>query len=116
MGRKHIIKQFQVFEAQAVTGTNSYDSTVTDVEQVDRVTYSIFWTSSPVGTIQVQVSDDQSNWQVLQFGSTINIDGTETDHRIEINQVNFKFCKLVYTNTSGSGVLNAFIHGATEGA
>lgn len=116
MGRKHIIKDYAVFTNEAVSASGAYTSEVTDVEQVDRVAYMLRWSGSPVGSIAVEVSNDQDFWQPLTFGSQIIVDSNDTDHRIEINQVNFKFCKMVYTHTSGSGVLNASIHGATEGA
>jgi hypothetical protein len=116
MGRKHIIKDFPVFTAQAVSASGSFDSLVTDVEQVDRVTYSMRWSGTPVGLVEIQVSNNEEIWQTLEFGQQIQVNSGDTNHRIEINQVNFKFCKMVYNHISGSGTIDASIHGATEGA
>ena len=114
--RRHILKAYKVFDAVEIDTAQDYFSEITDTDQVDRVTYQVGWAGTPDGSLAVQVSEDKESWQDLEFGSSILIDNTEDNHRIEITEKTFKFIRLKYTHASGVGVLNASIKGVVGGA
>lgn len=70
-------------------------------------------TSTGVGTIKVQVSNDPpgskapSNWADLS-GATISVTAASSLVLPKID-VSYQWCRLVYTKTSGSGSLTARI-------
>lgn len=90
----------------------SFNSTLTDITAMDNVGIILTWTgTSPVGTIEVQVSNDTAatptTWTALDFGSSISISGNSGTHTININQNPFAKLRLAYTRTSGTGEVTA---------
>ena len=65
------------------------------------------WTGSPVGTLQVYVSNDSSTWTTLT-GATQAISGSG-DVCFVLTTTPYKYVKCAYTKTSGTGTLNATI-------
>ena len=114
MGRKSILRDHKVIDTGDISG--DLTSSETNCEHLDRVSYFLNWSGvSPVGTITVEVSPDGSNWFELDLGS-ISISGNSGNHTIFITETDFKSIRLQYVSTSGTGTLNAIIHGSTEGA
>lgn len=77
---------------------------------------------TPTGSFKVQVSldferDNQGN--VINAGNWIDVEdadgsiasGSPANSYIDLNQLSAPYVRLSYTNSSGSGVLNAFICG-----
>lgn len=118
--------------APVITNGNmsgSLTSKVTVIQNISMVSYGLSWTgSSPVGTAQVQVSNDYATnaagqvsnagtWTTLVLSvsgtpsSTIPISGSPGTAFIDIDGLAAYAIRLVYTFTSGTGSLQAIING-----
>jgi hypothetical protein len=104
-------------------------SPATIVQKISMLSYTVSWAgTSPVGTLAVQISNDFSlnpngtvnnmgTWTVLPLnlaGTTVNtipVTGNTGTGAIDIDQLGFFAVQLVYTATSGTGVLNAVFNG-----
>lgn len=119
MGRRSIIREFQVLE-DSDSATNP-DSTHTDVSSVDFITYRLSVDASVSASAQVKFVNadtfDASQAKALNFGETLSLVGaTDTDYMIEIENKGFKWMYLDITNNAGTGEINAWITGTTRGA
>ncbi len=76
------------------------------------------WTGTPNGTIKLQVSIDGveptvgnsneptiSNWEDLA-DSSYSITGSAGSYMWNVNEVNYRWVRVVYTNSSSTGTLN----------
>jgi hypothetical protein len=87
---------------------SSVTSSVTNVTYGDNIGIAVNWTgTSPVGALDIQVSNDGSTWVSLDFGSSIAISGNSGNALININQLPYAQIRAVYTKTSGTGTLYA---------
>lgn len=121
MGRKHILRKAVVLDAADIT--TSPDSDHTDVEQLDFFAYELSWASADiVGDAFIEVNSDENYvaatavWARLDFGTTVRLDTTETDHTLLVRDVHFKRARLSYVHASGTGTLTVAIKGGTKGA
>lgn len=130
-GRKSNLRLYQSVTNGVMTGTNVLTSAITNVQMLDNCAVQFNWTSSPVGTFQVQVSIDHAedsegnvtvagNWASIPL--TYLVAGVSTTALtiptsvgspvyVDLNQMSSPWLRVVYTNASGSGVLNAYITG-----
>lgn len=68
------------------------------------------WTgTSPVGTVNVLISNDGINFDLL--GTAVSVSGNTGNKVIPIVAPGYKFIQAVYTFTSGVGTLNALVSG-----
>lgn len=118
MARKDVILNFKMFGDTGADLSASRTSKVTSVGYTDNIGIIVSWTgTSPVGTLQIQVSNDYDplgnlgagtgTWQPLDFGAPIGIAGASGQHDLNINQLPFSFLRAVYTRISGVGSLQA---------
>lgn len=107
--------------------TGNLTSSVTAIEFLDNIGYQFNFTGSPVGTFSIQVSmdyDQDNNGNVITAGSWVSIPVTLSGTSytliptslgspiyIDLNQLSAPWIRAIYTFTSGSGTLNAFICG-----
>lgn len=109
--------------------TATLTSAVTIIKQLSMVSYALSWSgTSPVGTAEVQVSNDYSQnsdgsvknagtWTSLTLSvsgspsTTIAISGNTGTAFIDVDLVAAYAVRLLYTKTSGTGVLQAVIAG-----
>lgn len=119
MSRRNLLRAYQVFTnantATAPTGTE------TDVSGLDNITYQITVQNTVNCEMAVYVSKDDARdgtYSPLYFGEQIILDGSvETDYFIQIKNPGFKWMVLEFENTlGGSGTLNAWVSGNSEGA
>lgn len=108
MGRKNTVSNYLMFGSSgcdmSVAGTQT--SNITEIINMDNVAIVASWTgSSPVGTLLVQVSNDQVVWQNLDFGSAISISGNSGSHDLIMNQLPHTYIRAAYVKTSGTGTL-----------
>lgn len=100
------IKQLQIFDDQSMGAT--VNSSEVDVSQFVGFSIQCVYTGSPNGALKIQVSNDDedpTNWDDLANSTvTITTSGSET---YIVADVFYNFIRLVYTYSSGSGVLNA---------
>jgi hypothetical protein len=121
--RKNSLLPFKIINAGDLS-QSSITSAVTNIQFLDDINIQYIWSagSSPVGTIAVQVSsnyaqDSQGNvsnsgtWTSLSLSSTPSISGNSGSGVIEMTQLGSVWIRTVYTRTSGSGTLNAYISG-----
>ncbi len=114
-----------------MTGTAVLTSAVTDITTMDDIGIQFDWTSSPVGNFQVQISanhaqDAQGNvtvagtwvpviftfWNGTVFVTSSSIPtSVGTPIYLDCSFLSAPWIRCIYTNTSGSGVLNAVICG-----
>ena len=88
-----------------------------DCQQIDHFQYLVEWIGTlPAGLFSVQQSTDNKNWVDLDFGVVIQSSGNTGEHTILVQKISFKYCRLVYTFTSGVGLLNVKYSASTAGA
>lgn len=129
MGRKNNLLKYQSITNGAMTGTSMITSTVTSIAFLDDVGIEFVWSSSPVGNFRVQVSADHAqdtfgnvtvagNWAPLLF-TYWNGSAFVTSYDIptslgspiylDLALMSAPWIRILYTNTSSTGVLQAFI-------
>jgi hypothetical protein len=94
-------------------------SAVTNIEFLDNIGVQFNFTGTPTGTFQVQVSADYSQDQqgnVLNAGNWIGLlsvlptaSGSADSAYVDLNQLSAPWIRAIYTRTSGTGTLNAYI-------
>jgi hypothetical protein len=118
MGRKNNLKSYNLFENGGGDMSADFDTfaTPTNIDYLDNAGILLNWdnATTPVGVFEILVSKDKAlqgqfptNWNKLEFGNTIAINGTEDNHIINMNQLSFSWLAVKYTRTSGSGTLGA---------
>jgi hypothetical protein len=126
MADKRFLPRFHLINATSMGA--SVTSAATRIEYIDNIGYEVLWSAgtSPVGTITIQVSNDHDetdngvvltvgNWQdvgvVDSAGVAPTISGASGDHFISLNQLPWKWVRLVYNRTSGTATLDVWITG-----
>lgn len=102
----------------------SLTSEVTIIQNLSMISYSSVWTAgaTPVGVISVQVSNDYSQnadgtvrnagtWNTLTLSAPTNVSGNTGNGFIDIDANAAYAMRLIYTRTSGSGILNVIVNG-----
>lgn len=92
-------------------------SLVADIMQVDSACLQINYSgSSPVGTLVVQASLDGANYAPIpvSVGTTaaalsVAIPGATSPILISLSPTTFRYLQVVYTKTSGTGTLSAYL-------
>jgi len=125
-GRKSNLKRFKTITTGDMSQA-TLTSAVTAIEFLDNIGYQINFTGSPVGTFSVQISadyDQDQNGNVINAGQWITVpvqqNGTSytliptslgSPMFLDLNQLSAPFIRLIYTKTSGTGTVNAFVCG-----
>jgi len=119
---KNVLNKTQVVAAGAMTGTSVITSSVVGIAYLDNVGVQLNFTGNPTGTFQVQVSADYQqdsqgvvtsvgNWVSVTLSPAPVASGAANQIYIDMQQLSAPFLRVVYTNASGTGVLNAFVVG-----
>lgn len=112
--------KFTQFNAQAVTGVNTYHSPDTNINQQHNIGIQIRFVGTMVGTLIVECSngnvggdpdpDTGLPWDFLTFDPVLaQPTGTDLSYLIDLNQVPFKYVRTTYSNTAGTGTLTAVL-------
>ena len=119
-GRKNNLLQFHTI-IDGDMSLSSLTSSVTNIQFLDNLAIQLNFSGSPVGTFEVQVSIDyaqDNNGNVTNSGNWVPVTlnpspDTSQGSPIFINmqQLAAPWIRVVYTKTSGSGTLNAYISG-----
>lgn len=103
---------------QIMTGTSVITSEISNIRGFDNVFFDIQFSGTPTGTFSVQVSssyDPITNPNAIFIPLALSpipvASGSSGVIGIDINQEGAQWIKLVYTNASGTGVLNSYISG-----
>ncbi len=112
MGSKKTLPTFFPFQAQAVTGTNNYPSPSTFIANLDNIGAQVIFTGTMTGTLVVEVSNDNTNFDSLTFDPVLDQpSGSALHFGIDLNQLPWPYLRFSYLNASGSGVLTVSIFG-----
>lgn len=116
MARKNTLKSYVLLNAQSTASSFDTYSNPTNIDYLDNVGIQVVWTGTTVGVLEVYGSNDDANaqqgkyptnWSKFEFGATINVDATNSDLLIHMNQVPYSWIALKYTATSGTGTMTA---------
>ena len=88
--------------------TGSINSGAIDLADVRSYNVQFTATGTPVGTINVLVSNDGLNFDVL--GTAVAFSGAITKN-IGDKNIGYRYIQVIYTFTSGTGILNASVCG-----
>lgn len=115
--------RLQVISAGSMTGTSVINGTAVDIGLLQHVSFQSLWTagSTPVGVLKLQGSDDLvkdcstvTNWTdvpAAAYSGTTAVSGNAGASLLTASNLGVKCLRLVYTNTSGTGTLNATYFG-----
>lgn len=112
---KNELLEISLFSAGVMTGTNVLTSPVINLNFLDNLGVQLHFTGTPTGTFQVQVSADYNptthnagHWVAIVLDPVPVAAGAPDDIYIDMNQLSAPWVRVVYTNASGSGVLDGF--------
>lgn len=104
----------------SMTGTTTINSPAIPVDQAWGYAVHAVWTGTPTGTLKLQASCDAplltnqtssgvttvTNWTDIT-SSSVAVAGAAGDYMWNVTTGSYRFFRLVYTNISGTGTLNA---------
>lgn len=104
----------------ATSMATSLTSAPINIDQLSLVGFDIAWTGTPTGTFSIQVSNSHTvdsggnslaagNWTTLTLSTSVAAAGSADNAFIDIDSISASWIRLVYTRTSGSGNLTAFL-------
>jgi hypothetical protein len=107
----------QLFNAQAITGTNAYTSDAIPLDFLHGFSVVLTTTSTATGTAKLQASVDGSVWVDLpNSGATANIVVSGAGSALwNVAGACYKSARVVYTNATNSGTLSVTFY-AKQGA
>lgn len=96
-------------------------SSVTDIRYLDNVSIQCIFTGTPTGSFALEGSLDylrvnaqvtnSGTWTPITLSSTPAASGSAGNILLDLNQLSFPYIRIVYTKSSGTGVLNVYISG-----
>ena len=125
MGRKNVVRSYKMFDA--VTISTDQSSTATNVLNLDNASIQVIWSGggTPVGTITVEATnidpdlpsfDSTTDYVTLTLSGTIAVSGNSGNHSIILEEMPFYAIRLIYTSTSGTATMSAYLSSKTIGA
>lgn len=111
-------KSFQLISSGNMA--SSITSSAQESQYQDNIAIQLIWTGSPVGAFSIQVSVDYKEdaekniivagtWSTLTLSNAITASGSGDNAYIDLNQLSAPYYRIVYTRTSGTGTLNAYV-------
>lgn len=102
---------YHLINAASMTATTTVTSSAQNIQNFDNTGLHVIWTGTPVGTVSVLCSIDNSTYDALTFDPVLaQPSGVAGSYLINLNQVPFPYVKVKYVNASGSGTLNVYLH------
>ena len=101
------IYNYKIIENGSMTG--NLTSTIPDLSLTDGYAIQAWWSGTPVGTLQLEVSNDGNTWTVMGESVTA-VSGVGTALWLE-DYAMYDKVRVVYTATSSTGTLNVQING-----
>lgn len=86
----------------------SLSATPVDISEFPCYSVHGIWTGSPVGTISVQGSNDGTNFVEVASQAT---GGSAGQYLLNVEKAGYKFVRVQYTRTSGTGALTVYLSG-----
>lgn len=115
-GRKNFLAPYHAITAGDMSG-NITQLTPTNIQFMDNVAIQLNFTGTPTGSFSIQGSLDYNpvtgagNWVALTLTPSPGASGAAASILIDMNQLSFPWIRVVYTASSGSGILDAWISG-----
>jgi hypothetical protein len=117
MSRKNVLHKKQIITAGDCAEA-TVTSSIVNIEFLDNISIQCNLTGSPVGTLAVQASADHeedANGNVSAAGNFVTTYtaaiSASGNILFDLNQISSPFIKVLYTKTSGTGAINAFVAG-----
>lgn len=104
MPTKNVLYPYPILTDQTLV--NSFTSAATNVQFLDRVSYSVTWTTDAVGSLIVQGSGDGVTFADLTM-NPLTLNNADDSGVIDIQTSGLHSVRLSYTRTSGTGTMNA---------
>lgn len=115
---KNVLTPYRIVNAVSAGATAT--SGVTSIRFLDNVGVSLQWSagSTPIGVYTVEASIDGAIWKTLadDAATTANVSGASGSYQLKFSNCPFDQIRIVYTRTSGSGTLDAYIMGKSLSA
>ncbi len=115
---KNVLIPYRIVNAASAAATVTSGST--SIRFLDNVGVSVQWSggSSPVGVYTVEASVDGLIWKTLadDAATTASVSGASGSYLLKFSNCAFDRLRVVYTRTSGSGTLDAYIMGKSLSA
>ena len=98
----------------SMSSTNVIYSQIIDISRIDNggieMNFNVNDGDDASGTLEVQCSVSGINFYAITFNPLLRQpSGTPDGYLINLNQLPFKYVMLVYTNSSGSGTMTAYL-------
>jgi hypothetical protein len=102
-----VVDPIPLLTAGTMTGTAILTSSAIDVRSLGGALIYCVWTGTPNGTFSIQAAISNDSASFVDMGIAVNpATGTVGQRLIDINLSSIRFARVVYTNTSSTGVLN----------
>lgn len=105
---KRILPVYTLFDAKAVSGTNTYLSKAVNIQNMDTSALEIVW-GAITGTVTILGSVSGKNFLPLPGFTAKSPSGSADGTIIDIWGTGVYWLQLQYVNSSGSGTLTAYI-------
>lgn len=106
MGAKKINK-FQLLDAEALAGTATVTSDSQNINNLDNIFIQVRFTGTSTGTLTVQASADNEEWDDLVFSPALTQPtGSALGYAIDLTQLAAGWFRIQYVNASGTGTLS----------
>lgn len=130
MAMKAVSPPFNLCSSVTMTGAVSFISSVTSILYRDTISYQCSWTGIPTGAFDVQGSIDYNpgkpdsagtlnagTWTSIPISPAFNATGSggASFGLINLYSLGFAYTRIVYTNSTGSGVLGVWTSGKSWG-
>lgn len=110
---RRFIQPYKIINSTSMAA--SFNTASIDISNIDDIAIVYEWSGvglSPIGVIYVEVRNgDECPWSTLDVQPIASIASDSGDDNIMITNVSFQQLRLLYTRTSGSGTLNAWLTG-----
>jgi hypothetical protein len=116
MGRKHNLT-LNLLQGISADMSASITSREIDSSELDKASINASWAAGPAGAFTVEViRNDKDSWVALDTGTPWSIVASDDSAQIILTEMPFIKLRLVWTPTSGSGTLVAYMNLKTVGA
>lgn len=109
MSEDRTLTPIKVISAGDMSG--SLASSAIDIRFLDNIGIQLVWTGTPTGTFGVTGSVDGSTFTAISLSPSVTAAGSASNALIDLNQLSCAYIKVIYTASSGSGTLNAWVMG-----
>ena len=130
MALKEVVQVFQTISSQSISGSAVVVSSVSAIGYMDNVGLQYMWTGSPVGTFNVQGSLDYRSgrpqsqgggspqpgtWNTITLTAIVDT-SSGSSALINIQGAAWPYIRTLYAQSSGSGVLSAYVYAKSTGS